>query len=146
MIDRSTQRPIIDSLNPMTRSGPNMSLFPINRVRDQFPALTIRDFDKKERIYFDGPAGTQVPQSVADAVSRCLLETNANVGGHFVTSKAADKIVSDAHEAMACFLGTSDPDEIVLGANMTTLTFHLSRSICRSFEPGDEINPYQNGS
>lgn len=112
--------------------------FDLDAVRAQFPALTLTD-NGKRRIYFDNPAGTQVPQTVADAMSRCLLETNANVGGRFVTSKAADQVVEGARAAMADLLNADSPEEIVFGQNMTTLTLHLSRSIGRLFEPGDEI-------
>ena len=112
--------------------------FDLDAVRAQFPALTLTDSGRR-RIYFDNPAGTQVPQSVADAMSRCLLETNANAGGRFVTSKAADEIVEGARAAMADFLNAGTPDEIVFGQNMTTLTLHISRSIGRLFQRGDEI-------
>ncbi len=66
--------------------------FPIDDVRAQFPALSVGD-----RIYFDNPAGTQVPASVAAAVADCLLYSNANLGGHFATSRAADEVVAAAH-------------------------------------------------
>ncbi len=112
--------------------------FDLDAVRAQFPALTLTD-NGKRRIYFDNPAGTQVPQTVADAMSRCLLETNANAGGRFVTSHAADEIIEGARAAMADFLNAESPDEIVFGQNMTTLTLHLSRSIGRLFQRGDEI-------
>jgi selenocysteine lyase/cysteine desulfurase len=62
--------------------------FPIDAVRDRFPSLHIAD-DGLARIYADNPAGTQVPQSVADAAARCLIESNANLGGYFRTSVAA---------------------------------------------------------
>ncbi len=112
--------------------------FPIDRVRAEFPSLGLTD-DGRERVYLDNPAGTQVPRRVADAVGRCLIEANANLGGHFATSTQAGAVVAGAHQAMADFLGAQSPSEIVIGANMTTLTFHLSRSICRDFKPGDEI-------
>ncbi len=115
-----------------------MSNFPIDAVRARFPALALTD-QGRSRVYLDNPAGTQVPQSVVDAVSRCLVETNANLGGAFVTSIAAEAIVDAAHEAMADFLGADDPGEITLGPAMTPLTLHLSRSICRDFGPGDEL-------
>ena len=91
------------------------------------------------RIYLDNPAGTQVPRAVADAVSKCLLETNANLGGFFATTLAAQAVVDDAHQAMADFLGAKTPEEVIIGANMTTLTYHMSRTLGRGFEPGDEI-------
>lgn len=112
--------------------------FPIDSVRDQFPALDLTDAGRR-RIYLDNPAGTQVPRAVADAVSQCLLSTNANLGGFFETTVAAQQIVDDAHQAMADFLGATTPEEIVIGPNMTTLTYHMSRTIGRSFKPGDEI-------
>lgn len=118
--------------------GRNAMSFPIDDVRAAFPALAIQD-EGRDRIYLDNPAGTQVPQSVVDAVSTCLVESNANLAGHFETSKNADRVVAAAHVAMADFLGAQSADEIIIGANMTTLTFHLSRSICRNFLPGDEI-------
>lgn len=113
-------------------------MFPIDRIRSQFPALGLSDRGRR-RIYLDNPAGTQVPRAVADAVSRCLLETNANLGGHFATTLAAGDVVDHAHAAMADFLGASTPEEIIIGPNMTTLTYHLSRTIGRRFRPGDEI-------
>ena len=112
--------------------------FNLDAVRAQFPALAITD-NGKRRIYFDNPAGTQVPSCVAEAMSRCLLETNANVGGYFPSSHAAGSIVRSAREAMADFLNASSPDEIVFGQNMTTLTLHMSRSIGRLLKPGDDI-------
>ncbi len=112
--------------------------FPIEAVRERFPALALGD-RKSTRIYLDNPAGTQVPASVAEAVARCLVETNANLGGYFASSRAADEIVAGAHEAMADFLGTRDAGEVLIGASMTTLTFHLSRSLARRFDPGDEL-------
>ena len=112
--------------------------FDLDAVRAQFPALELTD-NGKRRIYLDNPAGTQVPQAVADAMSGCLLETNANGGGRFATSKMADEIVATARAAMADFLNAASPEEIVFGQNMTTITLHMSRSIARLFEPGDEI-------
>jgi cysteine desulfurase family protein (TIGR01976 family) len=112
--------------------------FDLEKVRAQFPALALTD-NKLPRIYFDNPAGTQVPAAVVDAVSRCLLETNANVQGGFVTSRHADDIVAGVHDAMADMLNARSPDEIIFGQNMTTLTLYLSRSIGRLLRKGDEI-------
>ena len=112
--------------------------FDLDAVRAQFPALAIKD-NGRRRIYFDNPAGTQVPASVAKAMSDCLLEANANQGGYFASSIAADKIVESAREAMADLLNAPSSSEIIFGQNMTTITLHLSRSIGRSFEAGDEI-------
>jgi len=107
-------------------------------IRSQFPALAITD-DGRPRLYFDNPAGTQVPQTVADRMSECLLQANANLGGYFQSSHLADKVVSDARDAMADFLNAPSADEIIFGQNMTTMTLHLSRSIGRRFKAGDEI-------
>lgn len=112
--------------------------FNLDAIRAQFPALAITD-NGTRRIYFDNPGGTQVPKSVADAISDCLLTTNANIGAHFVTSKSADAVVLAAREAMADFLNAPSSNEVIFGQNMTTITLHMSRSIGRLFSPGDEI-------
>jgi len=112
--------------------------FPVEDLRARFPALALKD-GANRRVYLDNPAGTQVPQAVADAVARCLIETNANLGGHFATTVAAGRVVDEAHVAMADFLGAAGPEEIVIGPNMTTLTYHMSRTLGRTFSSGDEI-------
>ena len=114
-----------------------MTEFPIAAIRDQFPALALTDAGKA-RIYLDNPAGTQVPQRVIDRITGTLLRANANLGGDFVTSVAAEQVIADARQAMADMLNAS-PDEIVFGANMTTLTLHMSRALAARFRPGDEI-------
>ncbi|MGB5256883.1 MAG: cysteine desulfurase-like protein, partial [Woeseiaceae bacterium] len=112
--------------------------FDLESVRSRFPALSIVD-DGVPRIYFDNPAGTQVPQSVADAMSDCLLQTNANLGGYFASSEEAGAVVDHARVAMADFLNAPSPEELIFGHNMTTLTFHVSRSLGHLFSAGDEI-------
>lgn len=112
--------------------------FPIGAVREAFPALALRD-RSAPRIYLDNPAGTQVPASVADAIRRCLVETNANLGGYFTTSIAAGAVVADGYRAAADFMGATSEREIVVGSSMTALTFALSRSLAHAVEPGDEI-------
>lgn len=112
--------------------------FPIDDLRGRFPALGLADSGRR-RIYLDNPAGTQVPKSVADAVAACLLETNANLGGFFTTTLAAGDVVEHAHRAMADFLGAAGPEEVIVGPNMTTLTYQMSRILGRDFRPGDEI-------
>ncbi len=112
--------------------------FDIAAIRACFPALDIKD-NGQPRIYLDNPAGTQVPQSVADAMQHCLLSSNANLGGEFASSRHADDVVSNARAAMADFLNAPSADEIVFGQNMTSITLHLSRSIGRHLKPGDEI-------
>jgi len=112
--------------------------FDLESLRSQFPALSMSD-NGVQRAYFDNPAGTQVPISVAVAVSDCLLKKNANLGGYFASSKDADRVVESARVAMADFLNAPSPDEIIFGQNMTTITLHMSRSLGRLFKPGDEI-------
>jgi cysteine desulfurase family protein (TIGR01976 family) len=112
--------------------------FPIDAVRAQFPALEVRDAGTA-RIYFDNPAGTQVPQRVIDRTLEAMIGKNANLGGFFATAVAADQLVSEAHQAMADFYNATSPREIVFGQNMTTLTLHMSRCLARRFNPGDEI-------
>ena len=112
--------------------------YDVESLRSHFPALAMTD-DGVRRVYLDNPAGTQVPQSVADAVSDCLLHKSANLGGYFASSKDADQVVANARAAMADFLNAPSDDEIIFGQNMTTLTLHLSRSIGRLMQAGDEI-------
>lgn len=115
-----------------------MTEFPIEWVRSRFPALG-REQCGRPVVYFDGPAGSQVPTSVAEAVSRYLLETNANHGGPFATSVESDRVLDEAHRAAADLVGADDPDEIAFGSNTTTLVLALSRALARTWAPGDEI-------
>jgi len=111
--------------------------FDVDAIRSRFPALSLTQ-DGQPLVFFDGPGGTQVPQSVIDAVAGYYREANANHGGAFLTSRRSDAIVENAHAALADLLGV-DADEIWLGPNMTTLTFHVSRSIGATLRAGDEI-------
>lgn len=106
-------------------------------IRSQFPALSI-EVAGSPAVFLDAPGGTQVPQSVVDAVSDALVSANANTHGAFLTSQRADQIIAAARQAAADFLGC-DADEAVFGPNMTSLTFALSRSLGRELKPGDEI-------
>lgn len=106
--------------------------------RRQFPALARRVADQPA-AFFDGPAGTQVPQRVIDAVAEYFRWTNANHGGLFPTAIESDRLLDEAHAATADFLGATDPDEVAFGPNMTTLTLGLSRALARHWQPGDEI-------
>lgn len=110
----------------------------VTALRALFPALD-RTQDGRPVAYFDGPAGTQAPQSVADAVSGCLLHHNANSGAPFATSHEADAILDAGRSAMADLLGAGDPDEIAFGPNMTTLTLAASRALAQTWQRGDEI-------
>ena len=106
--------------------------------RNFFPALARRENDQPV-VFFDGPAGTQVPMVVVDAINEYLLGCNANHGGFFETSVQSDQWLHDAHRACADFVGTDDPNEIMFGQNMTSLTFSLSRALSNSWQPDDEI-------
>ena len=115
-----------------------MPEFDLSFVRSQFPALSLVDAGRPA-VYFDGPGGTQVPQQVIDAMMRYLIHTNANHDGAFRTSRESDAILLAAHEAMADLLNAASPREIVFGANMTTLTFAMSRALGRDLQEGDEV-------
>src|SRR5208283_444733 len=106
-------------------------------VRQQFPALR-RNVNGHPAVFFDAPGGTQVPQGVIDAIANYLSNLNANAGGAFVTSRHTDQVIADARAAMADFFNCAT-EEVVFGANMTTLTFALSRAIGRELKSGDEL-------
>src|SRR5713226_7690265 len=106
-------------------------------VRSQFPALA-QTINEHPMVFLDGPGGTQVPQQVIDAIADYLARNNANTGGAYLTSRNTDRIIAEARSAMGDFLNC-DADEIVIGANMTTLTFAMSRALGRELAPGDEI-------
>lgn len=124
------------SLNP--ERLPVNSPFDIAATRAQFPALALKDGDRP-RIYFDNPAGTQVPKQVIDRTVETLATKNANLGGYFTTTVQAGELVDLAHLACADLYNARSAAEIVFGQNMTTLTFHMSRCLGRKFERGDEI-------
>ncbi len=102
-------------------------------IRKQFPSLD------RPAVFFDNPGGTQIAKHSLDRINRYLLECNSNHEGAFATSQQSDAVLHEAHAAMADFLNASSPDEIVFGQNMTTLTLHISRSLARRLNPGDEI-------
>jgi cysteine desulfurase family protein (TIGR01976 family) len=106
-------------------------------VRSNFPSLA-RTINNQPVAFLDGPGGTQVTQSVIDAIGHYLKTSNANTHGPFATSCETDEVIARARSAIADFLGC-DADEVVFGPNMSTLTFAISRSIGRELNPGDEI-------
>ncbi|MGD9720327.1 MAG: cysteine desulfurase-like protein [Pirellulales bacterium] len=112
--------------------------FPVAWCRAQYPALE-RKLDGQPVVYLDGPAGSQTPQPVIDAISRYLCEMNANHGGLFATSRESDAMLDDAHQAAADLLGVDTPECTAFGANMTSLTFALSRALARTWRAGDEV-------
>ena len=106
-------------------------------VRSQFPSLQLK-INGQPAAFLDAPAGTQVPQRVIDAVRDYYLQANANTLGAFLTSERTDAMLAEAHRAMADFLGCA-ANEVFFGANMTTMSFALARSIGRELKAGDEI-------
>jgi cysteine desulfurase family protein (TIGR01976 family) len=106
-------------------------------IRSQFPALN-RVYNGYPVAYFDGPGGTQVPRTVVERMNDYLFNHNANTHWGYPTSDETDRLIEEAREALADFFNTS-ADEIVFGQNMTTIAFHLARSLGRQFSEGDEI-------
>jgi cysteine desulfurase family protein (TIGR01976 family) len=118
---------------PVARPGIDVAA-----ARDHFPSLS-RVIDGRTVAYLDGPGGTQVPRETIEAMSAYLTASNANSHGAFAASRETDLLLTDVHAAAAEFIGAHDPDEIVFGPNMTTLTFGVSRAIARDLQPGDEV-------
>lgn len=109
----------------------------LEAIRADFPALS-RQHAGRAVAYFDGPGGTQVPKVVAERVADVMLHHNANAHWNFPTSRETDAILDHARSTFAAFLG-GDDDEIVFGANFTSLAFHLARGLGRAWQPGDEV-------
>ena len=104
----------------------------IEAVRARFSALS------GPTAFFDGPAGSQVPDEVIDAIAGYLRDSNANLGGYFATSRRTDAVVDESRRAAAAFVG-GEPEEIVFGPNMTSLSFTLTRTLGRELAAGDEL-------
>ncbi|MFC2145100.1 cysteine desulfurase-like protein [Actinomycetota bacterium] len=115
-----------------------MATIDLSPLRKQFPALNIEKNGKK-RIYLDGAGGTQLPQSVIDAMVHYMINDNGNYGGYFDTSITTDKMLIDVRKSLADFFNAPSYKEVILGPNMTTLTFSLVWSISKVIKPGDEI-------
>ena len=120
-----------------TAQNETINALDLTWVRSQFPSLA-QTVNGQPPVFLDGPGGTQVPQRVIDAISDYLKHDNANTAGAYATSRRTDSMIASARSAMADFLGC-DPEEVVFGPNMTSLTFAISRSIGRDLGPGDEI-------
>ena len=115
-------------LNPSAVLGASLDL-----IRRQFPGLN------RPAVFFDNPGGTQIAKQSLDRINKYLIECNANHAGAFETSIASDAVLDEAHRAMADFYNAASAEEIVFGNNMTSLTLHISRSISREWNEGDEI-------
>ncbi len=117
----------------MQQQHMTQATYNVDEVRSHFPALVSDD------IYFDNPGGTQVAHEVMERMQYYYEHNNANHGGAFRSSRDSDTVVEEARQAVAAFLNAARPEEIVFGQNMTSLTLHISRSIARTLNPGDEI-------
>ena len=111
----------------------------IEAIRSQFPSLQVLREAGQPAVFFDNPAGTQVPHHVIEAYTRYFTDSNANMGGEFATSQATVSMVATARERLAAFLNAPSPSEIVFGPNTTTLIMRLSRSLAKQLNRGDEI-------
>ncbi len=107
----------------------------LTHCRERFPALT----RPGAPVFLDNPGGTQAPREVIEAMTEYLSYGSSNVGGAFAVSERTDAVIKEAHEAMADFVGAQHPEEVSFGANMTSLTFSLSRALARELREGDEI-------
>jgi cysteine desulfurase family protein (TIGR01976 family) len=110
----------------------NTAVLDVEAVRARFSAL------QRPFAFFDGPAGTQVPDEVIDAIAGYLRESNANSGGAFETSRRTDELIEEAHATAAGFLGCT-PRETIFGPSTTNLNFNLTRTVGRELRPDDEI-------
>jgi cysteine desulfurase family protein (TIGR01976 family) len=120
-----------------TSSQPQTEVASVNEIRRHFPALE-RVHNGYPVAYFDGPGGTQVPRFVVERMNDYLYHHNANTHWAYPTSAETDAAIEYAREVCADFLNAS-PAEIAFGANMTTLTYHLSRALGQRYSAGDEI-------
>jgi cysteine desulfurase family protein (TIGR01976 family) len=108
------------------------------RARGDFPSLEPRR-SGVELAFLDGPAGSQVPRAVIDAISEFYATCNVNTHGNFPPSREVDRRMLEARAAVAAFVGASSGDTISFGQNMTTLNFALSAAIGRTLDAGDEV-------
>src|SRR5688572_9835816 len=108
------------------------------QLRSQFPSLK-RTHRDKPLVFLDGPAGTQVPDSVINAIAGYYRTSNSNTHGEFLTTNETDNVIHKMRTDVAALLGAEGPDTISIGQNMTTLNFALARGIARMLLPGDEV-------
>jgi cysteine desulfurase family protein (TIGR01976 family) len=107
-------------------------------LRTHFPSLH-RKHNNQSLVFLDGPAGTQVPQQVIDAIAAYYKTSNANTHGTFLTTQETDHVVASMRSALAAMLNAESANCISIGQNMTTLNFALARAMSRLFKPGDEV-------
>ncbi|MFO0943545.1 MAG: aminotransferase class V-fold PLP-dependent enzyme, partial [Pirellulales bacterium] len=114
--------------------------FNVSHLRQQFPSLSRLDpATGQPVVYLDGPAGSQVPMSVIEAISNYYLQHNANSAGMFPTSQETVEMMQMAHAAAADWFGAKRPEECIFGANMTTMTLAFSRALSSTWQPGDRV-------
>ena len=107
--------------------------YDVERIRSLYPALA------GDTVWLDGAAGTQSPTSVIEAIAETYRVGTSNGGGVFASSIRADEIAESARAAAADLVGASDPTGVVLGPNMTTLTYRFAQALARQWEPGDNV-------
>src|SRR5690348_15623645 len=122
---------------PTTTSEAVVTKLDVPSIRTQFPSFS-ETVNGCPAVYLDGPGGTQVPQRVVDAIANYLKHSNANTNVAYLTSQRTNEVIAEARKAMADFFHC-DPDEVVFGFNMTSLTYAMSRAIGRTLQAGDEI-------
>lgn len=115
-----------------------MTVLNTSAIRTQFPALR-RQENGRPVVWFDGPGGSQVPQSVIDAISSFLTRGGSNHGGAFTASRDSEAAHEEARAAVADLFGARPDDYVAFGMNMTSLTFALSRALSANWVPGDEV-------
>jgi len=116
----------------------NNSAIDSTLIRNHFPSLQ-RKYNNLPMVYFDGPAGTQVPQTVIDAITHYYKNSNANSHGAFITTNETDQVIHRMRVCMAALLGAESERCISIGQNMTTLNFSLARAFSRVLRAGDEV-------
>lgn len=114
------------------------STFDLRTIQAHFPSLQ-RVYQDGPFIFFDGPAGTQVPTQVIDAISGYYQTSNSNTHGAFATTRETDEVIHHMRVAMAAFLGAENESTISIGQNTTSLNFAIARAMSRVFKPGDEV-------
>ena len=119
--------------------------WPVAEIRSRFPALK-RQIGGLPVCYFDGPAGSQVSQSVADAVADYLIRCNSNRGSANATAIESDHLIDAAHQAVADFLNAPDPTTVCFGANMTTITLSVSRALSRTWSAIANLRFFEGGT
>ena len=110
----------------------------IDKCRAQFPALN-QKIDDTQPIFFDGPGGSHPSQTVLNAIIGYLSTSNSNLGGAYFSSRQTEQTMIRAREAAKDLYCAKDANEIVFGANATSLSFMMSRVLSKTWQQGDEI-------